>query len=685
MEKYIVMNRKDGTGSRLFSLVNSMWASKRIFGTIDNARFLWDESRIGIKKDFDPTVRDFGNNIIIAASWDKKESFFTKNFIQKHYIEAIKKQSSMPFAQQCSKSFEKLKSTFLGSSSQYLTVEIHYVTELFKDISSDEYRAEAAQCWAKIDFVENLKKMQQMAIEHASILNKKYGSFIALHLRSGGAIEMYEEHRLKNRQSTNHAIPYEYALGIINENKDQTILVIGDDVTSMRELSKIVNNKNVIFVENLRNIDKYTNLELFMYDVVIMSQAIKIYGSHSALTKLAFIINPKCEFTHLHQQINKQIRYGWLCDYYGKLSGLSPAQRAFSCFSLFLHGEACGEDPNILLKYLNEALKYDDENDKYRIHIINIWLKQGKIDEVDNFLKQILNTRFDNFINVFFSKYWSGKFAFSEVFENFTSHASEKYLHLSYLAARIYEVTGKLKDAIKFYKISQSLSFQEVNNNLQSIKDRYIEQLENEVLDLKNNLQLSKDKCVEQEEINNNLQLIKDRNIEQLENEVLDLKNNLQLSKDKCVEQEEVNNNLQLIKDRNIEQLENEVLDLKNNILDLKRKLQGSAKSRIKNYLSYKLGKAIVENSKSIWGYISMPYVLSYIAKEHIKELAKRKEKLPNIETLYDYKEAIKIKEQITYKIGEAFIRGIKTWYKGGLIRFIFEVQKIKKQHINKV
>ncbi|MBR2917696.1 MAG: hypothetical protein IKC25_03030, partial [Campylobacter sp.] len=40
----------------------------------------------------------------------------------------------------------------------------------------------------------------------------------------------------------------------------------------------------------------------------------------------------------------------------------------------------------------------------------------------------------------------------------------------------------------------------------------------------------------------------------------------------------------------------------------LEQKLAPKAKSRIHNQLSYKLGQAMIENSKSIWGYIRMPY-----------------------------------------------------------------------------
>ena len=90
-----------------------------------------------------------------------------------------------------------------------------------------------------------------------------------------------------------------------------------------------------------------------------------------------------------------------------------------------------------------------------------------------------------------------------------------------------------------------------------------------------------------------------------------------------------------------------------------------SAKDRIHNHLSYKLGKAMIENSKSILGYIRMPYVLSYIKEQHNKEQKQYQEqikknpnlKFPKLESYKDYKEALKEKECFTYKLGEAFIR----------------------------
>ncbi|EOK0970679.1 sugar transferase, partial [Campylobacter jejuni] len=114
-----------------------------------------------------------------------------------------------------------------------------------------------------------------------------------------------------------------------------------------------------------------------------------------------------------------------------------------------------------------------------------------------------------------------------------------------------------------------------------------------------------------------------------------------------------------------------------------------SAKARIQNHLSYKLGQALIANSKSILGYIRMPYVLSYIKDKHKFEQKAYEEKikenpnlaLPPLETYPDYNEALKEKECFTYKLGEALIQANKNWYGGGYIKFIFkDVPRLKRE-----
>ncbi|WP_236862101.1 hypothetical protein [Campylobacter vicugnae] len=124
----------------------------------------------------------------------------------------------------------------------------------------------------------------------------------------------------------------------------------------------------------------------------------------------------------------------------------------------------------------------------------------------------------------------------------------------------------------------------------------------------------------------------------------------------------------------------------------LEQKLAPKAKSRIHNQLSYKLGQAMIANSKSIWGYIRMPYVLSYIKDMHKKEQIAYNEKikanpslkLPPLESYPDYKEALKEKECLTYKLGEAMIEASKNWYKGGYIKLWFKCKNIQKECKNR-
>ncbi|HEC1890306.1 sugar transferase [Campylobacter sp. US18a] len=116
------------------------------------------------------------------------------------------------------------------------------------------------------------------------------------------------------------------------------------------------------------------------------------------------------------------------------------------------------------------------------------------------------------------------------------------------------------------------------------------------------------------------------------------------------------------------------------------------AKTKVQNHLAYKLGQAMIDNSKSIWGYIRMPFVLSYIRDKHQKEQLAYIQRirinpeliLPPLEDCPDYEEALKIKNYFSYKLGEAFIKASKNWYKGGYIKFLFfdlfNLNKIKSK-----
>ncbi|WP_289258486.1 hypothetical protein [Campylobacter sp.] len=692
-KKLVVMNRGDGTGSRLFSMINAMAVADKL-SSLDNMRFLWNETRFKDKSEQadanNTKMRGFKDTIIIGASCECKESIFKDNFIKKHFLEKYESDNQIYPV----KDINKLKELY--NKSDYLKIEIGYLDFLYSN--KFEYRSKLATMWDKIEFNNNIIQMIDLAKLHTADLD----NFIAIHLRSGDAIYTYAPYRLPNRQSTDHATPYEFALGIIEKHKDQNIVIIGDDVTSMRELKNIANNSNIKLIEEFRDVDKYSNLELFIYDVVFMSRAQLLYGTHSALVKLAWSINPNLENIHSHHMIDPQILYLWLKTYHDACKNLSLSQKAYSCFCLFMYGEKCNEKLEILEKYLQNALEFDPENDKYRIHIINCLLKRDEITLANELLKDYLTNRFDKFCHVFTLKYWSGKYAFEEVFNNFIKYANQDYPYLSFMAAKASEALGKNDDAITCYKYAKKELYDQSNICLLNLFDIQLnimtQNLTQKDIDLKklqdksSELQLQLD-----EKTKENIQILsKFKSLENTLNSIPIKKQSLEISN---LEQDLINKKLkaqilekELGYDCNAIQ-ENKELKKKIKILQLMDKninqqIINTAKSRIHNQLSYKLGQAMIENSKSIWGYIRMPYVLSYIKDMHKKEQITYNEKikanpnlkLPPLESYPDYKEALKEKECLTYKLGEAMIEASKNWYKGGYIKLWFKCKNIQKE-----
>ncbi|HGG0540966.1 TPA: sulfotransferase family protein [Campylobacter jejuni] len=121
----------------------------------------------------------------------------------------------------------------------------------------------------------------------------------------------------------------------------------------------------------------------------------------------------------------------------------------------------------------------------------------------------------------------------------------------------------------------------------------------------------------------------------------------------------------------------NQTIQDKDNLLSFQTQY-GTAKQRIQNQLSYKLGQTMIINSKNIFGILFMPvYIISTLLshrqeKKIYQEKIKKNPnlKLPPLESYPDHKEALKEKECLTYKLGEALIRANNNWYGGGISNY---------------
>ncbi len=209
-------------------------------------------------------------------------------------------------------------------------------------------------------------------------------------------------------------------------------------------------------------------------------------------------------------------------------------------------------------------------------------------------------------------------------------------------------------------------------------KDKVIVNQTNQINSLQTTLKDNKAHLIQAQNLNNTLNKTiqeKDIIINSNTNQIDQLQNNIK----------------EKIKQLHI--LQNSIQEKSTQLGQLQSKLSfqtkyGTAKIRIQNQLSYKLGQAMIVNSKSLLGYIAIPIALLSITISHKQEQKIYQEKikkdpslkLPPLESYPDYKEALKEKECLTYKLGEALIKASNNWYGGGYIKLLLEIRKLKKE-----
>ncbi|MDN2883574.1 hypothetical protein [Campylobacter coli] len=366
---------------------------------------------------------------------------------------------------------------------------------------------------------------------------------------------------------------------------------------------------------------------------------------------------------------------------------------------------------NIIVRLFDKNEFYQGDLLKDFIHSIGLeWDNKFRIPERENETLDLIGFELQGRLNKLGCG-WNNKI-------NSTMEFSEKYFtskdpHLKFQPAK--EVTQSYMDYFEesnewvrqeFFPHKErlfpkkDLSNYKENYELKEMKPEYWDKIAEFIADIvktKNQAIQNKDNQIAT--INNEKQKLIDEKlnlqiqINQLQNTLNTLpikKQQLEISNleqdliNKKLNAKETNQNI-LIKELEIKKLEQE-LNINQAFSYIPK--EQSAKQRIQNQLSYKLGQAMIINSKSILGYIRMPFVLSYIKDKHKQEQKIYQEKikkdpslkLPPLENYPDYKEALKEKECLTYKLGEALIRANNNWYGGGYIKLWFEIRKLKRE-----
>ncbi|EDO7205133.1 alpha-2,3-sialyltransferase [Campylobacter coli] len=302
----------------------------------------------------------------------------------------------------------------------------------------------------------------------------------------------------------------------------------------------------------------------------------------------------------------------------------------------------------------------------------------GKFEKLDNDFKKILNIlrRKDSLVHINKSKHLNYRDYYN----------SQTYKIIREIYRDDFEIFDYDLEDKKYFNIPQNIYL----NNLES--KILIKNINLDSLRLKKSFQIqnlnqtieTKNKTIQENlsQINNLNQTIETKNKTIQEN--LSQINNLNQTietKNKTIQDN-------LIQIQNLNQTietKNKTIQNKDDLLNFQAQY-GTAKSRIQNQLSYKLGQTMIVNSKSFLGCLLMPVILlgiviSYKQEQKIYKRKIEKDpslKLPSLEQYPDYREAIKLKNHLSYKLGKELVKANKIWYKGGYFQFLYFIKKLK-------
>ncbi|MCR6574654.1 hypothetical protein CINS5995_07910, partial [Campylobacter insulaenigrae] len=93
----------------------------------------------------------------------------------------------------------------------------------------------------------------------------------------------------------------------------------------------------------------------------------------------------------------------------------------------------------------------------------------------------------------------------------------------------------------------------------------------------------------------------------------------------------------------------------------------------VKNHLSYKLGKILLE-CKSFGDLIELPMIVRYFIKESKKEKIYLESSFFELEKLDCYEQSCNIKKYFSYQLGNIIIKSFKNWYKGDLLLLPYKI-----------
>ena len=610
----LIASRLDAFGARMHALITAMYLAKKT----------------GFKFGFTWGKVDLPGGCLV----DTQEEIFEESFLEEHSYNKKGMLNSQLFT---FKSFDELYQKPYEKYYGYVIGNGWFINStVLKDLDEKDYFENIPKIFKEFPFKEKYKNIMKYIDEKM----QKIGDFIAIHIRNGdGVYEQYLREFCFDPIVFSRNFPVEIACHFIEKKikENKKIILFSPDKDTVSIIKKYFSAKlpkdtlfrsEDFYTENLNEMQK-----VFFDNYLLSKSSILIHTAISGYASLAIHVG-KIKAINFYNYFTSKENCDAIKYYFDRIM-THPLQKAASCVIYFNLLNQLNASITEKLDVLNKALCYDYANSAYRIMIVDTLIKYLEIQRADRYLKIVLTERKEEFLSILLRKLYGKILTYEKTFDQYLNAASPKYPYISYIAAKIALFQNNTNQALKFIEYS----LQAENNN---------EEFISLYKDIKKSLGQNVDNLpLPFKYISQNLNLlppVSELDIRLKEQDLINKKLNTK----------------KLYKELNIKE---DVFMPRINVIQV-----NSAKARIHSHLAYKLGSALIENSKSIKGYIRLPYVLSYIKDKHKKEQRIYNEKtkdnpslkLPPLESYPDYKDALREKQCLTYKLGEALIENMK-------------------------
>ncbi|EHU1055274.1 discoidin domain-containing protein [Campylobacter lari] len=447
---YIVSAKPDGFAMRMCSILNGIYLANKLNFVF---KFKWsDVLDIEDLNNYLCEQKEDGSHWT-GMAMESADKIFSSNFLDKYYSDNSLLYFNYGFEiSQKKRTFSELLNIENNKTPWGWYSNQAHVYDYIEDCDKNEYREEISNIYKDIVFSESLMSVCA-DVDIVCELNK-LSPFVAIHIRSGDTI--YSKVRTYPTIFTyRRSFPYEVAIEIIEKLIcDNKIIVFGEDIDANIKLveyfRKLNKNSLIYYADELIKDKNYTNIQRVFFDVNLMSRSSVIYSSGiSTFSRLAMMISGKNEVISFWSMYKEDKLLEIIMNNFDRIK-IHDFQKAMSYFRMFLLSKKINKDIEILIDFLQKALENDNENDAYRIFLIDCYFDQRCYKKIDIYLKSIFADRLDSFLSVLFCR--QGRVYDAIIKKIITLENVENYIFIQFLIIRIFYFYNEKEKALNKLK-----------------------------------------------------------------------------------------------------------------------------------------------------------------------------------------------------------------------------------------